>query len=178
MLNVDLFLQGAVALVGAAVVYWDVRYGRIPNWLTVGGVALGVAIRAFAGWGGLGSGLAAGAIAFAVSVPFFVAGGLGGGDVKLLAAMGTLVGLERLPDALVYTAFAGGAIAVVAITLYGSWTRVYLNLKGIIVAFLRKAVPGVDPEGPAPVSLDSSDALTIPYGVAIAVGSLLSWYLA
>ena len=71
--------------------YWDVRYRRIPNWATLPGVALGLGLNGlFLGWQGMkesGLGLLVG---FGALVVLFVLGWMGGGDVKLMAAVGAL----------------------------------------------------------------------------------------
>jgi prepilin peptidase CpaA len=84
-----------VLLLAAAV--FDVLYRRIPNWLTVGGVALGIAMNTLIGSpeAGLGFSLLGLAVAFGIYAAFFALHYMSGGDVKLMAAVGALVGWER-----------------------------------------------------------------------------------
>jgi prepilin peptidase CpaA len=97
------------ALLAAAVAAWtDTRTGHVPNWLTYGGLGAGVLGHFVAGWrftGGLPgalqeAGYSAGGAALCAAVPAFMywRRAMGGGDLKLFAALGALclpmVGLE------------------------------------------------------------------------------------
>ena len=96
---------------GAAI---DLRTRRVPNPLTMGLAALGVAYAA-AGIGGLsiGASLAGLALGLALMLPGHLIGATGAGDVKLFAAAGAFVGPAHVVWAFIYTALAGGAIAIV-----------------------------------------------------------------
>jgi prepilin peptidase CpaA len=104
----------AVAAVGIVAAAIDFRTRRVPNWLTGGTAALGFALAMFhasdataaaAAWG-----LVVGA---AVMLPGHLFAGTGAGDVKLLAAIGTLLGPGRTASAFVYITIAGAALALV-----------------------------------------------------------------
>jgi len=103
----------AVAVGGGASALVDLRSRRVPNGLTLGIAVLGVALSAahltevslVAALGGL-------AIGFVLMLPGHLAGGTGAGDVKLFAALGTMLGPTRIVMAFVYTAIAGGVIAL------------------------------------------------------------------
>src|ERR1700686_1387531 len=84
-----------VLLLAAAV--FDVAYRRIPNWLTVTGVLLGVALNAIIGppEAGLLFSLAGLAVGFGVYAALYALRAMGAGDVKLMAAVGALVGWQR-----------------------------------------------------------------------------------
>lgn len=103
-----------VAVVSAAcivAVVTDVRTRKIPNWLSFGLAAVGIAYSAFGGWHVLALSLLAYVVVFAAGAVLFSMGWLGGGDVKLLAAVASFVGF---PDALLltaYTGIAGGLLA-------------------------------------------------------------------
>ena len=91
----------------------DLRTGRIPNLLTatvaVAGVALaGLGLSGHSMAGALGGAL----IGFALMLPGHLLGGTGAGDVKLLAALGTLLGPAGIAMAFLYSALAGGLLAV------------------------------------------------------------------
>jgi len=109
----------------------DARTRRLPNWLTLGGAAGALAVRAL--WGGLPlalDGLAAAGVAGGLMLLPFLAGGAGGGDVKLLFAAGAISGWSRLFPFLILTCVAGVAFGVVLMTggrIDGSRIRHYLR---------------------------------------------------
>jgi prepilin peptidase CpaA len=104
----------AVLAGGAASAIVDLRTRRVPNALTFGIGALGVALAAMRLTGVSVPGALGGfAVGLALMLPGHVIGATGAGDVKLFAALGTLLGPGRTGMAFVYTALAGGLIAVV-----------------------------------------------------------------
>lgn len=172
-------IGAGIAATAAGSVWFDVRERRLPNALTVSALLVALGIRAAFGLPELGSGLAAAAVCLLLSLPLFVAGGLGGGDVKLLTAVGAFVGWEGLGVALAATALAGGAMALWATLRQGALGRTIHNLYGLIKTLPARLFAGRGRDGlPAPLTLDSPGVITIPYGVAIAVGGLTGWYLA
>ena len=80
-------------ITGAAVFYWDIRYFRIPDWLTWGSWGAGAVLVSRGGLAPLGDflGGSAGAFLFFLLVYYLFPGGLGGGDVKLSGFTGGLV---------------------------------------------------------------------------------------
>jgi prepilin peptidase CpaA len=103
----------AVALCGAVSAVIDFRTRRLPNPLTLG-IALSGVLVAAAGYGavtlpGALLGFAAGLV---IMLPSHVVGATGAGDVKLLAAFGTFLGPKMVVLAFLYTAIAGGVLAV------------------------------------------------------------------
>src|SRR5262245_61054899 len=105
----------AVVLVLVAIACaWDLRTRRIPNFLTFGGA---VAALMFASWSSGVAGLAAGAGGWltgaALFFPMFALGGMGAGDVKLAACIGAWLGPKAAVFVALYSAIAGGVLAVV-----------------------------------------------------------------
>src|ERR1700734_26413 len=89
----------AAALVGSV---FDVKSRRIPNFITFPSILLGLAMHlALGGWKQLLNSLAAGLICGIVFLVFYIAGGMGAGDVKLIAAVGCIAGLSHVPYLLV-----------------------------------------------------------------------------
>ncbi len=106
----------------AAAAIWDLRTKRIPNWLTYPAIVLGLALNlALSGYAGLGASLLGTAAGTALLFVPFALGGMGAGDVKMLAAVGALAGPAFVFRSFVYGAVAGGLIA--AGVLFG---RLYL----------------------------------------------------
>jgi len=104
----------AVALCAGAAAAIDVRTRRVPNQLTLATAVLGVALAASHVSGVTVAGALAGcAIGLLLMLPGHVIGATGAGDVKLFAAIGTLLGPTHIVAAFIYTAIAGGLLAVV-----------------------------------------------------------------
>lgn len=140
-------------LVGLAAVIDDLARRQIANWIPATALAGGFAWQvAQHGWRGVLYALAGAAAGFAVFLIFYLLGGMGGGDIKLMAGFGALLGAGRLLQAALWTAGVGGVIAL------------------CVVAFrsVRKAL------GKAKESEDGIRGDSIPYAPAIALGVWLS----
>ena len=164
----DFALAGLAAVVLVAV-WSDIRTRRIPNALTVAGWAVAMALRAVDGPQALLLGIGGTAIAVVVALPFVAAGGLGGGDAKLLAAVGAFLGPEQLLVALLITALAGGVIATVLAIHRGA---LYESLVG--AGALLGSMFGFAVERPRR-TIRTPGSLSIPYAVPIAIGALTVW---
>ena len=153
----------AVGLGATTAAYFDLARGRIPNALAVVLAVAGIATAAVAdGLVGLTDSLAGAAVGGGLLLLCHLAGWLGAGDVKLMAAMGTLLGLVGTVWALFYTAVVGGAVGVGVLIWKGKL------LWGLKRAFSLRALmhPG-----------EVEERITIPYGFAIAVGTLMAVFL-
>jgi prepilin peptidase CpaA len=112
------------AALGLAASTTDLRGGTVPNWLTYSGMVSGLAwYWATDGLRGAGFSLAGAAIGFVSLLVFFAVGGMGGGDVKLMAAFGALVGPSLIVQALIWMAVLGGIGAAGAVYWRGLRTR-------------------------------------------------------
>jgi prepilin peptidase CpaA len=149
----------------------DLRTRRIPNVLTGTMAAAGLGLAVF-GWSGLSmTGVVLGcAIGLALMLPGHLLGATGAGDVKLMAAIGTLVGPLLVVKAVLFTAIAGGALAVV-VAVQRQRLRVALAGTGRMMA-----APGDMKQAVAA----KTQASRFAYGPAIALGSLVavlsSWF--
>src|SRR6478672_7302054 len=122
-----------VLLVAAAVIDW--RTLRIPNWLTVGGMALGIAISATHATSmrtGLGAGTAGALTGLVLLLPLYVLRLLGAGDVKLMAMVGAFVGPSGTLGALLYVVVTGGIAALLVAARRGALRRLLENLYFIV----------------------------------------------
>ena len=143
----------------------DVKTGKIPNALTYPACVFGLVLGlAKAGWGGFLDSFLGLAFAF---VPFFLlylSGGLGGGDVKLMSAVGALMGFEFTALAMVNSVFVGALIALLIVIWEG---RIRATLRYFRDTFFHLFRRG----SPRPVL----DARTqVPFGVAICLASFMT----
>jgi prepilin peptidase CpaA len=154
-----------VASGGAASALVDLRTRRIPNALTFGFAALGIVLAALrlTPLTLVGS-LAGFVVGLLVMLPGHLVGATGAGDVKLLAATGTLLGPTGVVLAFLYTALAGGVLAIL-VALSRGRLAVTLERTGSI---LRRARPGL-----SAVEHGSGDN-RFAYAPAIAIGSLIA----
>src|SRR5690349_92249 len=90
----------------------DIRGSRLPNWLTYSGILAGIAVRSVFGWGSLKPGLLGLAIGGGCFLVLFLLGGMGGGDVKMMAAVGAWAGSTHVAAIMIATAICGGMIAI------------------------------------------------------------------
>ncbi len=166
--NVTLVSLAAFILAIAAGVT-DLRSRRIPNRLVLAGLVLGLTLNTRAyGVAGLGSSLAGGGLGLALFLPFFLLGGMGGGDVKLLAALGSLVGPTDILKVALAAALAGGLLALAAAWWSG---RLLATLNGVAGLLWFWLTTGVRPS--PELSLANRTSLRIPYAIPIAAGTIL-----
>jgi prepilin peptidase CpaA len=159
----------ACALVGSV---FDVKSRRIPNFITFPSILLGLAMHlALGGWRQLLSSLAAGLICGVVFLIFYIAGGMGAGDVKLITAVGCIAGLPHVAYLLVLTALCGGAMAIVLALARGRLQQTIVNVGAIASHHSQE---GLQPH--PDLNLSNLDTLRLPYALAIAGGSLLTLY--
>jgi prepilin peptidase CpaA len=109
-------------LVGVAATVDDLRRRQIANWIPVAALVGGLAWQiSQSGWRGLLDSLLGTAAGFAVFLVFYLLGGMGGGDVKLMAGFGALLGARRLLEASLWTAGIGGLLAVAVLAMRPLW---------------------------------------------------------
>ena len=159
----------ACALVGSV---FDVKSRRIPNFVTMPAFLFGLALHlALGGWRQLLSSLAAGLICAAIFLVFYIAGGMGAGDVKLILAVGCIAGLSHVAYLLVLTALSGGVMAIVWAVARGQLQQTIMNV-GELASHHRHA--GLQPH--PDLNLKNAATLRLPYALAIAGGSILTFY--
>jgi prepilin peptidase CpaA len=153
----------ASGLVAATVI--DIRSRRIPNELTAAMTGIGIALAASGTSGvSLGASLAGLVLGLALMMPGYALGATGAGDVKLMAAVGTLVGPSLVLSAFLFTAVAGGVLAVIV-----------ASRRNRLGATLARTGRLVTAPGAAPGEIKAAPgASRFAYGPAIAIGSVLA----
>ena len=159
----------ACALAGSV---FDVKSRRIPNFITVPFFLLGLAMHlALGGWKQLLTSLAAGLICGLVFLVFYLAGGMGAGDVKLIMAVGCIAGLSHIAYILVLTALSGGVMALVLAMARGRLQQTIMNVGELATHHSHE---GLQPH--PDLNLGNAATLRLPYALAIAGGSLITLY--
>lgn len=150
--------------------WWDATAGRIPNELTMAGLVAGLILRLPLGLEPLLQGLGGMGIAFGLGLVFWGLRAIGGGDVKLLAGVGAFLGSTEIFGALALIAVLGAAYALLTVSLRGLLPLLVFNTLDLIKSWLTLGRAG-------PIrKLESSNALSIPYAVPIALGTLIWWF--
>ncbi|MEO0108293.1 MAG: A24 family peptidase [candidate division WOR-3 bacterium] len=154
----------ALVLLGISA-YWDLKYRKIPNWATLPAVVLGLGLNSIAqGWiGARTSGLGL-LVGFGALVVLFVLSWMGGGDVKLMAAIGALKGYPFVVSALFYSLIAGTAIGIAALIWNRKTLRTFKHLFLVVVSRATPLVPRQE--------LRRNETQKIPFGLAIVVGTV------
>jgi prepilin peptidase CpaA len=162
-----MILGPAVAL--ALIAGWtDWRSRRIPNWLTLPALVLGVSLNAWlGGWTGLKTSLLGAGLGLLVLLPFVFLRSLGAGDWKLAGALGAFVGWEVLTTLLIGSIFVAGIMAFVLVIYKRRFKQTMRNIGGILASMAAFHMPGAE------VSLDNPESLKVPYGVALAVTTVI-----
>ena len=165
------FLTVAASLLlplAVLITYHDVRYRRIPNPFVLSALAGGLVINTVArGGDGLLSGLGGCALAFALMFGLHLFGAMGAGDVKLFAAVGALFGIHLVPPIFLVVLVTGGCLALLTMIRTRS---VMSTMAGVFRIFA-----GLLPGRRVPTFTVPADRrLTVPYGVAIVLGSVIS----
>ena len=112
VISVQIF---AVMLFTAVAMVWDIRTRRIPNWLNLIGLMMALIFcSATGGWKGVSFSVAGFMTGFAILLLLWLMGGAGGGDVKLMGAVGAWLGPYQTLIVFVASGFltAAGQIAI------------------------------------------------------------------
>jgi prepilin peptidase CpaA len=157
------------AIVGSV---FDIKSRRVPNFVTAPAILLGLSMHfVLGGWGQLLNSLAAGLICGLVFLVFYLAGGMGAGDVKLILAVGCMAGLSSIAYLLVLTAISGGVMAIGLALLRGRLQQTIMNVAVLASHHSRE---GLQPH--PDLNISNAQTLRLPYAMAIAAGSMLTLY--
>jgi prepilin peptidase CpaA len=154
----------------------DLKQHRIPNLLTLSVLIIGISLQFLLhGWEGLIYSLGGLAVGFLIFIPFYIKGGMGAGDVKLMAAIGAFLGFNGALLAVGLSLFAGSVMGIFLLVILGgvkaAMHRYYATLKQYLYTnnFDLSYIP--------PPS-DEAAAVKFPYASAICVGTITAmWYL-
>jgi prepilin peptidase CpaA len=160
-----------IALIVIAAVY-DILYRRIPNWLTSGGVLAGVALNSFLyrGWLGLRLSLLGLAVGFGAYFVLYSLRAMGAGDVKLMAAIGALVGMRDWFGIFMITAVIGGVAGLAMVAMRGRMKKTLWNV-GFILSEMKHGRPAYI--GREELDVRSPKSVGLPHGAMIALGAIV-----
>jgi prepilin peptidase CpaA len=162
MLQYGPWIPALLIAIVAGVLDW--RYRRIPNWLTVSGLAAGVAINTILyRWPGLKAALLGALLGLGLLLPFVLLRSLGAGDWKLAGALGACLGPRQLMSVLVGTILVAGVMALALVIWKGRLKRTLRNIAHLLATLFSLRMPGSE------VSLDDPQSTKIPFGVAMAL---------
>jgi len=167
-------ISEVVVLVLGAVACWcDLRTRRIPNTITFGGAAVAIAYSIVAnGAGGLLGSIGGWLTGVALFLPFLLLGGMGAGDVKLLACFGAWLGPWMALWVALYAAMAGGVMAVVLALATGYLRQATSN---IMLLLMHWRTSGVKPL--PQLTLEGSRGPRLPYALPLAIGAAVAiWF--
>jgi prepilin peptidase CpaA len=148
-------------VIGIAAIVDDLARRQISNWISCAALAAGLILQTVhSGWRGTGSALLGTITGAAVFLIFYLLGGMGGGDVKLMAGFGAVLGVKQLLEAALWTAGCGGLMAVVVIAVR-QLRQFWAGRRQVQATQATDPVAGARRE-------------SIPYAPAIAIGVWLS----
>ena len=148
--------------------YYDLRIRRIPNWISLSGVILGLGLNVyFQAWSGAITAAGGLIAALCIYLPLYALKGMGAGDVKLMGAVGAIAGPANWLTIFIATALLGGAASLILIFLSKRAGQTMLNISTILNQLAK---------GKAPTQLDQTltihndKSLKMPHGAIIAAG--------
>ena len=169
-------IQLPVALLVVIAGIFDIRYRRIPNWLVLPAIPAGFLLNALVSlrfensvWPGLGQAALGLGVAALVYMPLYALRGMGGGDVKLAAALGALVGPKLWWAILVLSAVVGLVLALLLMAIHKRFRKTLANTAYIVWDMIHLRAPHRRNEE---LDLDSPRSYKLPHGAVIALGTL------
>ncbi len=164
-----------LAVTFTAAVY-DFQYRRIPNWLAVTGLVVGLALNSLlGGLSGLSTALLGFGLAVLIYFPLYLLRGMGAGDVKLMAACGAILGPKPWIVLLVLTTLSSAAAGLAVAATKGRLRSTLINTGFIAKELLSFRSPRV---GREQIDVGHSEAIRMPHGVAAAFAAAILVLLA
>ena len=165
--------QGLAVAIALVAVTTDLKTRKIPNLLTFGSALAAVLLHGVTGgWSAAGLAVAGWAAGLALFLPLFALGGMGAGDVKLLAAVGACVGPMAVVWVALFTSVAGGVMALAVASYSGSLRKAFDNLFCLVMYWR------VEGPRPAPdMTLATHPGPRLAYAVPVLAGLVLTLWL-
>lgn len=150
--------------------YIDGKELRVPNWLTFPMVLSGIVFNTWAnGWSGLGDSLIGTVVGLACLLPLYSVGGMGAGDVKLMAGVGAWLGGWITFYAFCVSTVVGAVMAICMVLYSRRWTHHYANFLMIFTEWMQIR----DPKELSRIAAERKPTMyLLPYGIPICIGSI------
>jgi prepilin peptidase CpaA len=162
--------QILVIIVVLAAAVTDLRSRRIPNWLTLSGCCAGLLLNCFsAGAAGLKTSVCGLLLGFGLYFVLYCLRAMGAGDVKLMAAVGAIVGPGNWMLVFMASAIAGGVLALVLMVWSGRVRETLWNTFFVAQELAHLRAPYTRQKH---LDVKHPGALNMPHGVAIAAGTM------
>jgi prepilin peptidase CpaA len=164
-------VEALLVLVALAAGFFDLRERRVPNWLTLAALIAGIAVNlALAHRPGLWTSLEGLGLALLIYLPLYLLRGVGGGDLKLMAAIGAIVGPIHWFWIWIFTALLGGVAALVLVIAKGRLRATLANVWAILTSLARGRAPHLEHPD---LDVRRESTLRLPHGVVIAAATLI-----
>ncbi|HEY9659973.1 MAG TPA: prepilin peptidase [Allocoleopsis sp.] len=167
------FHDAVIVIVSGLSAFFDLRIRKIPNWLIITGLLLGVILNALRGTHDLVQSVIGFIAGIAVLIVPFALGWIGAGDVKFFGVVGAILGASWLPRVFFYSALAAGLIAfaylAVGIARLSRLKEIWIDVKTLVLSMGR-----VLPEPVRVRTMQSGGS--VPWGVAFAAGTIIAYY--
>lgn len=171
MYTLPMAVKTLLALIVAPAAIIDLRWRRVPNWLTVSGVVLGIALNTIlSATDGLWLSLKGLGLALLIYLPLYLLRGMGAGDVKLMAAVGAIVGPTDWLQIFIVTLVFGAVAAIILVLAKRRVKKTLQNMGVILVSLASGHAPyKKNPE----LDVRSDQGIRLPHAVTIAFGALV-----
>lgn len=164
-------IVAVLLVVTIAAAIFDVRYRRIPNWVSVAGALVGIGLNTFLADSASGAWFALKGLmtGFGVYFIMYLLRAMGAGDVKLMGAVGAIVGAQNWFGIFVITSILGGIMALILVVAKKRFGKTMFNVSYILSEMGKGRPAYLSKEE---LDVKSPKAVGLPHGAVIAVGSL------
>jgi prepilin peptidase CpaA len=148
----------------------DMRSMKIPNFVTMGGMILGILFHTMMdGSSGLVFALQGAGTGFGLMLILYLLGAVGGGDVKLFGGVGAWCGIGLTLSTMMYSIFAAGCIGLIILI----WRRdLFSRLRGVLSSLLGAIVL----KSLVPIQANAKGHLQFPFMLAVLPGAIMAFY--